>query len=46
MLVSRGDAEYTLTEEDVGQCMVFVYTPVKWVGNLNLYYVLTSFLGT
>lgn len=32
MIVSRGDAEYTLTEEDVGQCMVFVYTPVNWEG--------------
>jgi hypothetical protein len=38
MLVSRGDAEYTLTEEDVDQCMVFVYTPVNWEGK-NLDYV-------
>ncbi|KAH9288233.1 hypothetical protein KI387_032350, partial [Taxus chinensis] len=32
VLVSRGAAEYTLTEEDVGLSMVFVYTPVNLEG--------------
>lgn len=32
ILVSRGAEEYTLTEEDVGRRMVFVYTPVNLEG--------------
>lgn len=32
MLVSSGTPEYTLTKEDVGQCLAFVYIPINLEG--------------
>lgn len=34
-LVSRGNLEYTLTNEDVGRRMMFMYTPVSFEGKVG-----------
>lgn len=34
-LVSRGNSEYTLTDEDVGRRMMFMYTPVNLEGRVG-----------
>lgn len=34
VLVSSGTAEYTLTKEDVGQRLAFVYVPMNFEGML------------
>lgn len=32
LLVSAGTSEYTLTKEDVGCCLAFVYIPINFEG--------------
>jgi len=35
MLVSAGTSEYTLTKEDVGCCLTFVYIPINFEGMVS-----------
>lgn len=46
-LVSSGTSEYTLTKEDVGRCLAFVYIPINFEGlsfDLLSYEIFSAYL--
>lgn len=44
-MASREAAEYALSKDDVGSCMMFIYTPVNIEGSVQTYMICSREVG-